>query len=119
MIVALYVVTALNVLISAGFAIGGFLRPSLLAPGPMTELSRIYALFGVARVLPLALVTLCAIAFGPLAAVQWIGAIAGLAQLADFAIIGFAQRKLDRAVGPLVIAIAQFVLIALTLNSGA
>ncbi|HEY4169384.1 MAG TPA: hypothetical protein VGM96_21525, partial [Reyranella sp.] len=59
------------------------------------------------------------IAFGPLAAVQWIGAIAGIAQLADFVIIGFVQRQLPRAIGPLVIAVVQFVAIALTLSPGA
>jgi hypothetical protein len=60
MLIALYAVTIINVLVAAGFAIGGLVRPSSVAPGQQTEASRIFALYTFARTIPVALVTIAA-----------------------------------------------------------
>ncbi len=118
MLIVFYLVTAIDVLVAAGFAVAGVVRPAIVVDGPENEASRIFALFAAARAVPLALVTLVAIGLGAVAAVEWLGALAGLIQLADFCIIGFRQRQMAKAIGPLVLAILQFATIAM-LRSGA
>lgn len=107
MLVALYVITAINVLVAAGFGIAGVVRPKVVTAGAPNEASRIFALYAAARAVPLALVTLAAIVWGDLNTILWLGALAGIIQLLD-AGIGAQQRDMGKAVGPLVIAVLQF-----------
>lgn len=114
MLIALSIITALNVLTAAGFAIAGLARPELVVAGPSTVPSRIFALYAAARTLPLAIAVLIAIATGAIVALEWLGALAGVIQLAD-AGIGARKRDAGKAIGPLVIAILQFAALALVL----
>jgi hypothetical protein len=119
LLIIFYLVTAIDVLVAAGFAIAGIVQPSIVVAGPPTEASRIFALFAAARAVPLAIVTLVAIGLGAITAVEWLGALAGIIQLADFCILGLRQRAMAKAIGPLVLAILQFLVIILRRNSAA
>jgi hypothetical protein len=117
-LIMFYVVTALDVLIAAGFAIAGIVRPEFVAPGPQTESSRNFALNAAVRAIPLAIVTLMAIGVGAITAVEWLGTLAGIVQLGD-AWIGWRQHDRGKTIGPLVIAILQFLVIILLRQSAA
>jgi hypothetical protein len=108
LLIIFYLVTAIDVLVAAGFAIAGIVQPSI-----------VFALFAAARAVPLAIVTLVAIGLGAITAVEWLGALAGIIQLADFCILGLRQRAMAKAIGPLVLAILQFLVIILLRNSAA
>jgi hypothetical protein len=107
MLIALYVVTIINVLVSSGFAIAGLVRSALVAPGPQVESSRIFALYAAARTLPLALAVIIAVAMGNLTAVLWLGGLAGVIQLAD-GYVGWTQKDAGKTFGPITIAVLQF-----------
>jgi hypothetical protein len=106
MLIALYVITAVNVLVAAGFGIAGIVRPKIVTAGESTEASRIFALYAAARAVPLAIVTLAAIFWGDLNTIMWLGALAGIIQLLDGG-IGLSQRDMGKTIGPLVIAVLQ------------
>ena len=65
MLIALYAITIISVLVSAGFAIAGLVRPASVAPGEQTEASRIFALYTFARAIPVAVVTIAATIWAP------------------------------------------------------
>jgi hypothetical protein len=111
MLTALYAITAINVLVASGFAIAGLIRPNFVAPGQQTEASRIFALYAFARTIPLALVTFAAMLWGPLVAVLWLGALAGLVQLVD-GYVGLQQKDPGKTWGPVAIGVLQFAAIA-------
>lgn len=111
MLIALYVITAINVLVASGFAIAGLVRPSFVAPGQQTEASRTFALYAFARTIPLALVTLAAMLWAPVIVVLWLGALAGLIQLID-GYVGLQQKDVGKTWGPIAIAVLQFAAIA-------
>jgi hypothetical protein len=98
-------ITALNVLIASGFAIAGLVSPeAILPPGSApTGASLIFALYAAARTLPLALVTLAAIARRSASALSILGLLAGLIQLSDAA-VGVFQNDAGKILGPLFIA---------------
>jgi len=114
MLIALYIITAMNVLVAAGFAVAGIVKPEAVVPGPSTLPSRIFALYAAARTLPLAIVVFIAMAAGAIVVVEWLAALAGVVQLAD-AVIGARQRDAGKTFGPLVIAVLQFLALALVL----
>jgi hypothetical protein len=107
MLVALYVITAINVLVAAGFGIAGVVRPKVVTAGAPNDASRVFALYAAAGAVPLALVTLAAIVWGGLNTVLWLGVLAGIIQVLH-AGIGAQQRDVGKTVGPLVIAVLQF-----------
>ncbi|HEY4091684.1 MAG TPA: hypothetical protein VGN46_09235 [Luteibacter sp.] len=111
MLITLYVVTIINVLVAAGFAIGGLVRPSSVAPGQQTEASRIFALYTFARTIPVALVTIAAILWAPLTVVLWLSALAGLIQLFD-GYVGTKMKNPRTTWGPIGIALVQFAALA-------
>jgi nitrate reductase gamma subunit len=110
-------VTAINVLIAAGFSIAGLIHPhAVLPPGDVpTEASSLFALYAAARTVPLALITLAAIYRRATSALLILGTLAGVIQLLD-AGIGLLQHDAGKFAGPLVIAIVQFSVLLL-LNS--
>jgi hypothetical protein len=112
MLMILYIVTTINVLIGAGFSIAGIVRPQLVAAGEPTAASRVFALYAAARAIPLALIAIAAMIGGPLIAVIWIGALAGVIQLVD-GYIGRVQKDAGKTYGPLAIGVLQFVAIGL------
>jgi hypothetical protein len=102
------VVTAINVLVAAGFAIAGLVAPAVILPSaaPPDDASTIFALYAAARAIPLAIVTLAVIYRRETSTLVVLGALAAIIQLFD-ASIGWAQHDVGKTLGPLVIAVAQ------------
>jgi hypothetical protein len=105
-------VTAIDVLIATGFTIAAIFRPEVVVPpGSIpTEAALLLAMYGAARIIPLALFTLAAIYKGAKSALLILGTLAGGIQLLD-AGIGLYQGDLGKCVGPLFIAVLQFFVV--------
>jgi hypothetical protein len=101
MLSTLYAITIINVLVAAGFAIGGLVRPSSVAPGQQTEASLVFAFCTFARTIPVALVTIAAILWAPVVVVLWLSALAGLIQLFD-GYVGTQMKNSRTTWGPIV-----------------
>ena len=110
-------VTAINVLVAAGFSIAGLIHPQAMLPAGdvPTEASSIFAMYAAARAVPLALITLAAIWRRATSALLILGTLAGVIQLLD-AGIGVWLHDVGKFAGPLLIAIVQFWVLLL-LNS--
>jgi hypothetical protein len=102
-------VTALNVMVAAGFSIAGLVSPKSILPAGYApnEASFIFALYAAARTVPLAFMALIAIYKQSEAALLILGTLAGFIQLLD-AGVGLLQHDPGKAIGPLVIAAFQF-----------
>jgi len=101
-------VTALNVLVACGFSVAGLLSPSAILPPSTspTTASEIFAMYAAARTVPLAIITLAT-----LGRQSWtlpLGTLAGAAQLLD-AGVGLFQHDVGKTIGPLLIAVLQFL----------
>ena len=103
-------ITAINVLVASGFSIAGLVRPEAILPAGAvaTPASLIFAMYAAARTIPLALMTLAAIYQRSATAVLILGLLAGVIQAVDAA-IGVFQHDWGKSIGPLVIAVLQFV----------
>ena len=101
-------ITTLNVAVMCGFSIVGVLSPSaILPPGASTTMaSEVFALYAAARTVPLTLITLATI--GPEALDFAVGMLAGVVQLLD-AGVGLFQHDVGKTIGPLLIAVLQFL----------
>src|SRR3979411_1876675 len=102
-------VTGMNVLVAAGFAIAGLVSPKSILPASYvpTEASFIFAMYAAARTIPLAFITLIAIYKNSTSAVLILGTLAGSIQLLDGG-VGLLQDHFGKTIGPLVIAGLQF-----------
>jgi hypothetical protein len=102
------IITALNVLVAAGFAITGLFAPAaILPPGSApTSASALFALYAATRTLPLAVFALVAIFLRAIPALLILGGLAGLVQFLD-AGVGLVQGDVGKTVGPLLIAVLQ------------
>ena len=107
-------VTAINVLVASGFTIAAIFRPEVVVPAGSipTEAALLLAMYGAARIIPLALFTLAAIYKRAASALLILGALAGGIQLFD-AGIGLFQHDLGKSAGPLFIAALQFFVVYL------
>ena len=107
-------VTAINVLVASGFTIAAIFRPEVVVPAGSipTEAALLLAMYGAARIIPLALFTLAAIYKRAASALLILGALAGGIQLLD-AGIGLFQHDLGKSAGPLLIAVLQFFVVYL------
>ena len=107
-------VTAINVLVASGFTIAAIFRPEVVVPAGSipTEAALLLAMYGAARIIPLALFTLAAIYKRAASALLILGALAGGIQLLD-AGIGLFQHDLGKSTGPLFIAVLQFFVVYL------
>jgi hypothetical protein len=107
-------VTAISVLVASGFSIVAIIRPQLLVPveSVPTEASLILALYAAARTIPLALFVLGAIYKQATPALLILGALAGAMQLLD-AGIGLFEHEPGKCLGPLFIAVLQFMVVYL------
>src|ERR1700691_2952676 len=107
-------VTAINVLVASCFSILGIIRPQYLVPAGSvpTQASLIFAMYAAARSIPLALFALGAIYKQATSALLILGALAGTIQLLD-AGIGLFERDPGKCVGPLFIAVLEFVVVYL------
>jgi hypothetical protein len=103
-------ITAINVLTAIGFSVAGLIDPtSMLPAGDVpTDASFIFALYAAARTIPLAAATLVAIYKRSELALQVLGTVAGIVQVLD-AGVGLYQHDLGKSIGPLVIAVLQFL----------
>jgi hypothetical protein len=111
-------VTAINILVASGFTIAAIFRPEVVVPAGSipTEASLLLAMYGAARIIPLALFTLAAIYKRATSALLILGTLAGGVQLLD-AGIGLFQHDLGKCVGPLFIAVLQFLTVYLLQRS--
>ncbi|SOE97110.1 hypothetical protein SAMN05414139_10178 [Burkholderia sp. D7] len=112
------VFTAIDVLIASGFTIAAIFRPEVVVPpGSIpTEASLLLAMYGAARIIPLALFTLAAIYKRATSALLILGTLVGGIQLLD-AGIGLFQHDLGKCAGPLVIGVLQFFVVYLLYRS--
>jgi len=103
-------ITAINVLTAVGFSVAGLINPISILPASdvPTDASFIFALYAAARTIPLAATTLVAIYKRSELALQVLGTLAGIVQMLD-AGVGLYQRDLGKSIGPLVIAVLQFL----------
>jgi hypothetical protein len=108
------VVTAINVLVASGFTIAAVFRPEVVVPAGLnpTGASLVLALYGAARIIPLALFTFAAIYKQATSALLILGALAGGVQLLD-AGIGLFDHDPEKFAGPLVFAVLQFAVVYL------
>ena len=111
-------VTAINVLVAAGFSIAGLVSPKSVLPtgSAPTDASFIFAMYAAARAIPLAVIALVAIVKHSESALLILGTLAGFIQLLD-AGVGLLQHDLGKTVGPLVIAGLQFFAMYLLVRS--
>jgi hypothetical protein len=102
-------ITAVNVLVASGFTIAAIFRPEVVLPAGSipTEASFLLAMYGAARIIPLALFTLAATYKRATSALLILGTLAGSMQLFD-AGIGLFRHDLGKFAGPLFLAILQF-----------
>jgi hypothetical protein len=107
-------VTAINVLVATGFTIAAIFRPEVVVPAGSvpTQAALLLAMYGAARIIPLALFTLAAIYKRATSALLILGTLAGGVQLLD-AGIGLFQHDLGKFAGPLVFAVLQFFVLYL------
>jgi hypothetical protein len=101
-------VTMINVLVAAGFAVVGVVAPmAILPPGEATNGAySLFALYAAARAVPLAALTLVAVYRRAMSALLVLGGLAGVIQFLD-AGIGLMQADAGKAIGPLIIGILQ------------
>jgi hypothetical protein len=106
------VITAINVLIATGFTIGAIFNPEVVVPpgSVPTQAALLLAMYGAARVIPMALFTLAAIYKRATSALLILGTVAGGIQLLD-AGTGLFQGDVEKCAGPLVIAVLQFFVV--------
>lgn len=107
-------ITAINVLVATGFTIAAVFRPEVVVPPGLNpnEASLVLALYGAARVIPLALLTFAAIYKQATFALLILGIFAGGVQLLD-AGIGLYDHDVEKFAGPLVFAVLQFLAVYL------
>ena len=102
-------ISAINVLVAAGFSLAGLISPKAILPVDYapTEASFLFAVYAAARAIPLALVTLAAIYRRSASALLVLASLAGIIQLADSS-VGLLEHDVGKTLGPLAIAAAQF-----------
>ncbi len=112
------VVTAIDVLVATAFTIAAVFRPEVVVPpgSVPTEAALLLAMYGAARIIPLALFTLAAIYKRATSALLILGTLAGGIQLLD-AGIGLFQHDLGKFAGPLFISVLQFFVVYLLQRS--
>jgi hypothetical protein len=111
-------ITAINVLVSAGFSIAGLVAPQTILPPEWlpTDASAMFAAYAAARSVPLALVTMVAIFRRSVTSLILFGVLIGLAQAAD-AWVGFSQLDAGKFTAPAILAELQFYAVALLVRA--
>ena len=84
MFLLLAIVTIVNTLVSAGFAVVGLVRPTaVIASATNAPAERFLGQLAAARALPLLLITIAVAVTGNAGALVWLAALAALIQLGD------------------------------------
>src|SRR5580658_4696599 len=96
-------VTAIDILVATGFTIAAIFRPEVVVPpgSVPTQAALLLAMYGAARVIPLALFAFAAIYKQATWALMIAGALAGGVQVLD-ACIGLYAHEVEKFAGPLV-----------------
>jgi hypothetical protein len=115
----LKIVTALNVLVAAGFSVVGVTKPALIvASGDVNDpAAGVFALFAAARAIPMAILTMIAIFKQRDEQISILAILAGCIQLAD-GCIGFHLHDLSKSAGPFTLAALQFLAVYLVRRPG-
>ena len=109
----LVVVTAINVLVATGFSVAGIFFPGFIVRGGEgSHTARVFALYGLARSVPLLLVAAWAILTTSLPGLLWVGTLAGIIQLADAA-VGTQTGDRIKVWGPIGLGVLQLVAVLL------
>ena len=111
----LKLITVINVLIATGFSVAGMVNPALVLPAEVTADKGflILGLYAAARTIPLTVVTIFSITNKRFNTIFTLAFLAGIIQLLD-AFVGLLQNDLSKVLGPLVIALVQFVVLYLS-----
>jgi hypothetical protein len=119
MLALLIVVTVASSLISAGFCLAGYFFPGFIVrEAEGTHTARVFALYAVARSVPLLLVILWAAFRADATALIWLGGLLGIIQLTDAA-VGTQTGKQHAIWGPLGVGVVQLTVVLLALLFGA
>jgi hypothetical protein len=107
MLALLIVVTVTSSLIGTGFSVAGVFLPGfIMRDGEASHTARLFALYAVARSVPLLLVIVWAAFRADASALIWLGALSGFIQLVDAA-VGTQTGKQHAIWGPLGVAAVQ------------
>jgi hypothetical protein len=107
MLALLIAVTVFNALVATGFSLAGVLFPGFVVKdGEVSHTARIFALYSVARAVPLLLLVLWAAFRADAIALLWLGTLSGIIQLADAA-VGAQMRDMLKIWGALVLGVLQ------------
>lgn len=113
MLALLIIVTVISAAIGTGFSITGIFFPGFIVKdGEGTHTARVFALYTVARSVPLLLIILWAAFRADATALIWLGTLSGIIQLADAA-IGLSAGKQRAIWGPLGIGTVQLLVVLL------
>jgi hypothetical protein len=114
----LKVVTVLNVLVAAGFAVAGIINPFLLLPANATtdKAITVFALYAGARAIPIVTLTIMSVFSKHWNAFITLAVLAGLTQFLD-GFIGIYQQDLSKTAGPFIITTIQFAAIYLAVRN--
>ena len=119
MLALLIVVTVASSLIGTAFSVAGIIFPGFIVrDAEGTHTARVFALYAVARSIPLLLVILWAAFRADATALIWLGALSGLIQLADAA-VGTQTSKQHAIWGPLGVGAVQLTVVLLAVLFGA
>jgi hypothetical protein len=109
----LRLVTGVNLMVSAGFSIAGALKPSFIIPTNIQVNSGtiVFALYGAARTIPLAIIGLFAIlSNADSRTILFLGVLAAVIQFTD-GFIGIYQKDITKSIGPFLLALLTFIAI--------
>jgi hypothetical protein len=101
-------ITTFNILTITGFSIAGLIAPKALMPTGFepNEATMIFAMYDVARTLPMAVLVFASILFSSASGLIVLGTMAGLIQFSDAA-VGLFQHDLLKTLVPLALACLQ------------
>lgn len=109
----LSVVTIINVLVANGFALAGVFFPGFIVRGGEgSRTARVFALYSLARTVPLLLSVIWAVTTMNATGLLWLGALAGVIQLADAA-VGTRTGDPLKIWGPLGLGLVQLLAVLL------
>lgn len=113
MLALLIIVTIINALVATGFSLAGVFFPGFIVKGgESSHTARVFALYGLARSLPLFAIVLWAAFRADATALLWLGTLAGIIQLAD-AGVGTQTHDIIKVWGPLALGLAQMAAVLL------
>ncbi len=107
----LRVVTGINLLISAVFSLAGAFKPSSIIPADIqiNQGTTVFAFYGAARTIPLAIIGLVAILNNTnRATILFLGVLSAVIQFID-GLIGIYQGDIKKVIGPFLLALCHTI----------